>query len=61
MGKREKIVKTKLRIPRGLLKDLEQYASDNDLKVSEVAMLAFNEFLTRVKTRNNVSPSISVG
>ena len=45
MGKREKIVKTKFRIPLGLLKDLEQYASDNDLKVSEVVMLAFSEFL----------------
>jgi hypothetical protein len=51
VGKREKIVKTKLRIPRGLLKDLEQYASDNDLKVSEVAMLAFNEFLTKGKNQ----------
>ena len=37
VSKRDKIVKTKWRMPQGLLNDLEQYPSDNGLKVSEVA------------------------
>ncbi len=49
MSEREEVVKTTWRMQRGLLKDLKQYALDNDLKVTEVAMLAFNEFLRKTK------------
>ena len=47
MSKREEVVKTTWRMPKSLLKELKQYALDNDMKVTDVAMQAFKEFLTK--------------
>jgi len=45
----EEIVKTTLRLPKLLLKQLKQFALDNDRSVTEVAMEAFKEYLDKHK------------
>ena len=44
------MVKTTLRIPKPLLKQLKQFALDNDLNVTQVAMKAFKDLLNKDKS-----------
>ena len=39
------MVKTTMRIPKTLLKQLKQYGLDNDMTVTQVAMKAFTDLL----------------
>ena len=51
-GEEEEVimVKTTLRIPKPLLKQLKQYALDNDMNVTLVATKAFSQLLNKDKS-----------
>jgi hypothetical protein len=44
-GGAEDLIKTSWRMPKPLLKQLKQYALDNDMNLQQVAMKAFNDLL----------------
>ena len=45
----EEVIKTTLRLPKKLVKQLKQYGLDNDKTLTEIAIEAFNEYLARRK------------
>ncbi len=47
----EEIIKTTLRLPKHLLKQLKQFGLDNDKSVTDIAVEAFKEYLETHKAK----------